>query len=176
MLFSLFVDNRTLLSLFSELSLGQRRMITLRKVQVSKFCMVPHSRLWWSCSLSKRVHCPTNIVWEWQVRNWNQDAEIPDCFFVFTVCQLPCWWEVLQDGCKVDRRLNKKTRLVADWLLQHHCQCFFYQRKEMNPQRKNAACTMIRNSQNEGMELVCLADNREMNCSYILLIYQNSFY
>ena len=46
----------------------------------------------------------------------------------------------------------------------------------MNPQRKNAACTMIRNSQNEGMELVSLADNREMNYSYILLKYQNSFY
>ena len=35
---------------------------------------------------------------------------------------------------------------------------------------------MIRNSQNEGMELVCLADNREMNCSYKLPKYQNSFY
>ena len=46
----------------------------------------------------------------------------------------------------------------------------------MNLQRKNAACTMLWNSPNEGMELVCLADNRELNCSYILLKFQNSFY
>ena len=104
---------------------------------------------------------------------------LPRLFFVFTGCRLPCWGEVLQDGCKVDRRLNKKTRPVADWLLQHHCQWFFSWEERNEPTRKKFCMyndTEFTNFPNEGMELVCLADNREMNCSYILLKYQNSFY